>query len=92
MGEEKLFVKIKFWAVINDDGGIDSVRYTYKLPEIDSDLVLELYRTLIVTLCSALANVKGAEKFLDLNLENLEIVKGEEYDSTYEEPENIYAD
>jgi hypothetical protein len=34
MAEEELFVKIRMWAEINDDGSIANVRYKYKLPKL----------------------------------------------------------
>ncbi|MHA2344736.1 MAG: hypothetical protein ACXADW_23010 [Candidatus Hodarchaeales archaeon] len=65
MAEEELFVKIRMWAEINDDGSIANVRYKYKLPKIDSDLVLELYGIFLETLCGEIATLEGSEKLLE---------------------------
>ena len=62
---EKLFVKLRMWAEIDDDGSIANIRYKYKLPAIDSDLVLELYRIFFETLCGKIASLGGVEHLVD---------------------------
>ena len=64
MSKEQLFVKLRMWAEIDDDGGIAEVRYKYTLPKIDSDLVVELYRMFFETLCDEISTLEGVEKLL----------------------------
>jgi hypothetical protein len=64
MAEEELFIKLRLWAEIDDDGSIASVRYKYKVPVIDSDLVVELYGIFFETLCDRLSTLEGSEKLL----------------------------
>jgi hypothetical protein len=65
MVKEQLFVKLKMWAEIDDDGSIANVRYKYKLPKIDSDLVIELYGIFLETLCGRIATLEGSEKLME---------------------------
>ena len=71
---EELFVKLRMWAEIDDDGSIANVRYKYKLPKIDSDLVIELYGIFLNTLCGQLASLEGSEN-LQTHLERVEIIE-----------------
>ncbi len=65
MAKEELFIKLKMWAEIDDDGSIANVRYKYKLPNIDSDLVIELYGIFLETLCGRIATLEGSDKLIE---------------------------
>ena len=69
MAKEELFIKLKMWAEIDDDGSIVGVRHKYTLPTIDSDLVVELYGIFFETLCNGLSVLEGSEKLLDLKVD-----------------------
>ncbi len=72
MAKEELFLKLRLWAEIDDVGSIAGVRYKYKLPKMDSDLVVELYRIFFETLCEEMSTLEGLENLLATKVEEEE--------------------
>ncbi len=68
MPKEELFLKLEMWAEIEEDGSIAGVRHKYKLPKVESDLVVELYGIFFETLVGALSVLEGAERLLELRV------------------------
>lgn len=56
---EELIIDCKVWLV-EDDEGEQSLKFSYTLPEIDSEDILEIYQVFFETLCEMIAEREGA--------------------------------
>jgi len=66
MSKEHLFVRLEMWVEENEEGQPCGVRYSYDLPDIENEMIMDLYKIFLESLCSEIAQVKGAENILDL--------------------------
>jgi len=66
MSEEVLFVRCEMWVEKGDDGKPQSVRYSYRLPDIENELIADLYEMFLESLCAEIAQLAGAEKLLSI--------------------------
>lgn len=65
MSKEHLFIKCEMWVEEGEDGQPKGVRYAYKLPDVDNDMIIDLYKMFFETLCSEIAQIDGAERILE---------------------------
>jgi hypothetical protein len=61
MNKEELFIQVKMWVEKDEDDEVVKVRLKSKLPQIDSELVVELYRIFFEGLCDEISTLDGAE-------------------------------
>jgi hypothetical protein len=59
MSEEHLFINLKMWIVVDEDGDW-KVRYKYMLPEITHEVHADMYRIFFETLCDEVAKKENS--------------------------------
>jgi hypothetical protein len=66
MSKEHLFIDVKMWLEEDGDGQPKSIRYDYKLPNPENEMIVELYKMFLETLCSEIAQLDAATEILSI--------------------------
>jgi hypothetical protein len=72
MSKEHLFIKCEMWVEEGEDGQPKGIRYSYKLPDVYNDMIIELYKTFLETLCAEIAKLEGATEILGILSERVD--------------------